>query len=141
MPIWSVAKVAQEPEMTIARWRVIETDAGTRHFVGMRMDEWTGRVSTGIVKFDPATARGTTQSGRVYQLHSTPGSHPDADEVWHLWKKVNSVTTEKDVSREVWDQMVAAGFYGDAETNASAEEDGDAGRVGSATASGEGKRA
>lgn len=138
MPIWNVAQVAQEPELTIARWRVIETNAGTRHFVGMRLDDWTGRVSTGIAKFDPSTGRGTTESGRVYQLHSTPGANPDADEVWYLWKKVNSVKTEKDVSREVWQAMVEAGFYADTDTAAAPELDANEADIGAAARSGRG---
>jgi hypothetical protein len=66
MSIWVIAPVTAEPEAVLTRWCIFETDKDTRHFVGY--DGRSGRVSSFIVEFDPKTRKGTTASGRVYQL-------------------------------------------------------------------------
>jgi hypothetical protein len=52
MKIWSVDGVDGEPEITLVRWRILETDEGDRHLVGAREDDFTGMVSTAITTFD-----------------------------------------------------------------------------------------
>lgn len=101
MALWSIASIAAEPEVSIARWRVLETNGGTRHFVGVDERDLSGRVSSAIVDFDCETLRGTTLSGRVYQLVGNPGWSDNADYVWERWCKVNNVTTYVEVTKQL----------------------------------------
>lgn len=101
MAVWEVASVEEQPSLTLLSWRVVEIEAGTRHFMGYCPENQEGRVSTAIVSFDPATGKGITVSGRVYQLLGYPGADRDADYVWHTWCRVNSVTSFVDVTDEV----------------------------------------
>jgi hypothetical protein len=101
MTVWSIGSVDSEPEVSIARWKVIEIDAGTRHFVGLDERDLTGRVSSAIVAFDHETLRGKTLSGRVYQLVGSPGTSDNADYVWQRWCEVNEVRSFSDVSAQL----------------------------------------
>jgi hypothetical protein len=98
MAIWSIASVVSEPEVSIARWKVLEIDDGTRHFVGADERNFSGRVSSAIVSIDYKTLRGRTLSGRVYQLVGKPGQSDDADYVWQRWCVVNEVKSFTDVT-------------------------------------------
>lgn len=102
MPMWSCGSVESEPSVRLARWKIVEIDAGTRHFVGANALDFTGRVSSAIVEFDVVAKRGTTRSGRVYQLVGAPGQSEDADYVWNRWCIVNSVRSFNDVTRQVF---------------------------------------
>lgn len=73
MPVWSVPEVSTEPDMSISDWQILETERGSRHFVGSDVRDYTGRVSSAIRHFDPAALRGVTSSGRVYQLVGPQG--------------------------------------------------------------------
>ncbi|WP_322046646.1 hypothetical protein [Paraburkholderia sp. J67] len=101
MPIWNIASVATEPEVSLLRWRVLEIDDGTRHFVGLDDRNFTGRVSSAIVAFDLATQRGKTLSNRVYQLVGDPGHADNADYVWQEWCAVNQVKSFSDVTKQL----------------------------------------
>jgi hypothetical protein len=68
MTVWSAAPVEERPEVELIRWRIFETCAGTRHFVGCETLGFCGRVSSAIMLFDVDTLRGVTTSRRVYQL-------------------------------------------------------------------------
>jgi hypothetical protein len=98
MTVWTTAPVEAEPDIVLVRWTVREIDAGTRHFVGARADEFTGRVSSKIVNFDPARMVGVTRTGRLYHLEGPPGFNADAEYVWGEWCAANSVTSYVDVS-------------------------------------------
>ena len=97
MTVWNVASVNGEPEIVLVRWRVMETDTGERHLVGAR-DDFTGRVSTAITKFDPLRMVATTESGRIYQLRGAPGDNADAQYFWEKWCLLNGVRKSFDVS-------------------------------------------
>jgi hypothetical protein len=101
MPIWTLAAVTAEPEVSLSRWRIFETAEGTRHFVGADERDHTGRVSTAIVMFDCDSLRGETESGRIYQLIGEAGWSSNADYVWERWCKVNSVVSFTDVTRQL----------------------------------------
>ena len=101
MALWSIASVAAEPEVSIAKWRILEIDAGTRHFVGADERDFSGRVSSAIVAFDYDTLRGKTLSGRVYQLVGNPGRANNADYVWLRWCEVNEVNSFSDVTAQL----------------------------------------
>ena len=101
MSIWTTLPVEDEPSVTITDWRIFEVIGGgrtTRHFVGYNDSEQEGRVSSAIQNFDIATMKGTTNSGRVYQLSGRPYYNREAGYVWDYWKKLNEIENEKDVT-------------------------------------------
>jgi hypothetical protein len=99
MPIWQIGPVADAPAVSLLEWRILETDDGTRHFVGSDERDMTGRVSSAIMLFDGALLRGETQSGRVYQLLGSAGFSSNGDYVWQTWCKVNDVNSYTDVTQ------------------------------------------
>jgi hypothetical protein len=94
--IWNGAPVADEPEIRLIHWSIKRDTQGNRYFVGLRSDDFTGRVSTALVEFDQATRRGRTRSGRVYELLGPSGVASDAEYVWDAYKRVNSIVEEPD---------------------------------------------
>jgi hypothetical protein len=111
MPIWPVQPVAALPHVTLDAWAVFEVAMDgedkplTRHFVGFSRERHHGQVSTPVKVFDPSTRCGVTRSGRVYQLAGYPGSDADARYVWGIWKAVNSIEHERDISDEVFAEI------------------------------------
>jgi len=103
MTIWNVGGVDEEPEITLVRWRILETYNGDRHLVGAREDDFTGRVSTAITTFDPSRMVAVTRSGRAYQLRGEPGYNADAQYVWEQWCAANSVQKSSDVTAAVYE--------------------------------------
>ncbi|MEM5371643.1 hypothetical protein V4C53_37225 [Paraburkholderia azotifigens] len=101
MSLWAVDSIASQPQVSIVRWKVLEIDDGTRHFVGADERDFSGRVSSAIEIFDRTTMCGRTLSGRVYQLVGGPGRSDDADYVWHHWCVVNEVKTFTDVTPQL----------------------------------------
>ncbi|SFT95543.1 hypothetical protein [Paraburkholderia aspalathi] len=101
MALWTIGSLASEPAVFISRWRVLEIDAGTRHFVGADKRNLNGRVSSAIVAFDNKQLRGRTLSGRVYQLLGSPGRSDNADYVWRRWCVVNEVKSFSDVTSQL----------------------------------------
>lgn len=99
--VWNVESVDAQPQLTLERWQILETDKNERHFVGWNVTDREGRVSSAIESFDPKTMRGVTRSGRCYQLKGPPGEHPDAVHTWGHWMRINAVMEFKDVSAEV----------------------------------------
>ena len=96
MSFWTPAPIEDHPEVYMSRWKIIEAtdDSGvkSRHFVGL--DEFGGRVSSAIQKFDLDKKTGVTNSGRVYKLIGCPGTSVDAEYVWSVWKKHNKITEQ-----------------------------------------------
>ncbi|CAD6538842.1 hypothetical protein [Paraburkholderia metrosideri] len=101
MPVWSVPGVSVEREMSISDWQILETQKGSRHFVGTDVRDCTGRVSTAIQEFDPVALRGVTFSGRVYQLVVPRGCSREGQYIWERWCGVNGVTSYTDVTTEL----------------------------------------
>jgi len=100
MTIWNVATVEDQPEIFLVSWQVMETDEGTRHFVGYNL-MGEGRVSSAIQTFDRDHMVGQTRSGRVYKLKGPPGHNSDADYVWGRWRDINGINSYKVVTEEV----------------------------------------
>lgn len=92
--------IDQEPHVQLTKWRVFEVsieDVTTRHFIGWA--EYEGRVSSNIVTFDPATKKGVSRSGRVYELEGNSGFDQDALYVWNQWIRTNGfVAHQKDIT-------------------------------------------
>jgi hypothetical protein len=101
MPVWSVPGVSAEPEMSLSDWQILETQKGSRHFVGNDVRDYTGRVSTAIQQFDPTALRGITSSGRVYQLVGPRGCSEDGQYIWERWCRVNGITSYTDVTAKL----------------------------------------
>jgi len=101
MPFWKIQDIAQQPNLTLVDWRVIETNKEERHFIGQCLESIGGRVSSAIQDFDQKSMRGVTRSGRVYQLQGPPGMDPDAIYVLNAWLRVNKVEMTKDVTDEL----------------------------------------
>jgi hypothetical protein len=104
MSIWQARPVVDAPEITLRAWRVMETDTGGRHFVGVRPDRGTGRVSSAIVECDMPTRTGVTRSGRRYVLEGPPepDSRGDSEYVWVAWCQANRVADFRDITNEVF---------------------------------------
>lgn len=105
--IWSIGPVTAVSGVKLLGWRVFEVQqAGhpgrTRHFVGSTGWHFDGQVSSAIVRYDPATRCGKTESGRVYQLVG-PGSGigMNASYVWNAWLSKCSATVAVDVTAEI----------------------------------------
>ncbi len=103
MPLWMCWTVDAEPSVTLVQWKIVEIDAGTRHFVGADSRDFTGRVSSAIQEFDATSMRGVTRSGRVYHLLGSPGDSADARYVWDQWCSINDVRMHQDVTDSVID--------------------------------------
>lgn len=52
MTFGTIGSVASVPEVSIARWRLLEIDAWLRLFVGAYKRDCSGRVSFAFVAFD-----------------------------------------------------------------------------------------
>lgn len=109
MPLWTFGSVEQEPSVHLVSWKVVEIDAGTRHFVGADALDRTGRVSSAIVQLDLTAKRGVTRSGRVYKLVGEPGHTGDGNYVWTRWCEINGVRSFTDVTQEMLEAKGDAG--------------------------------
>lgn len=105
--IRAIGPVPSAPEVKMLDWRVFEVQQAdradrTRHFVGSTGWHYDGQVSSAIVRYDPATRCGTSESGRVYQLVG-PGSGigMNASYVWNVWQSKAGVRDVLDVTPEV----------------------------------------
>ncbi|MFM0031768.1 hypothetical protein PQR70_36725 [Paraburkholderia madseniana] len=98
MPIWESPPVDLESEIDLILWRIMQTERGEQHQVGIRTDFPTGRVSTAIAEFDPESRRGVTRSGRVYQLYGELGCSAGAEYVWNQWCLANSIHNATDIT-------------------------------------------
>ncbi len=102
MSIWRSRPVGEAPEIALEAWRILETAAGDRHFVGFRPERGTARVSSAIVELDTTTRVGVTRSGRRYVLDGPPGVDiTEGDFVWTAWCQVNHVDSYRDVTDEL----------------------------------------
>lgn len=108
MNVWTIADVAEEPEVTLTNWQVLELPNGDRHLVGYALESRRGRVSSCIETFDRLSLRAVTSSGRTYQLRGHPGIDRDGEYVWRLWARLNQAPQFSDVSAEVWASHVAS---------------------------------
>lgn len=103
MPIWKPRPASELSRIPLSRWRVFETEDGSRHFVGVDMFDSSGRVSSPIVTFDPVTMEGTTHTGQIYELIGPKGSSLTADYVWSRWCEIYEVSSYTDVTESLLD--------------------------------------
>jgi len=100
MPLAPSAPIEEQPIIWLERWRVIEADSRSRHFVGFCIANQDGRVSTPIKSFDEATKSGVTASGRRYILVGPSGFDDDAEYVWKRYSTFWGFMDFVDVSGE-----------------------------------------
>jgi len=101
MPISKTPSLDAEASVRLLQWRIMRANPGaTLHFVGRIALSYSGRVSSPIVGFDADKLRGTTASGRAYQLIGPAGFTGVSEYVWGTWCLRNSVTSSEDVTQE-----------------------------------------
>ena len=106
---WILGSLGARRRFQLREWRVLETDKGNRHFIGLKKhDEAT--VSRKVEMFDVKHGTGATVSSRVYQLEGRPGYVPEVDARWRRWKKKSGIRITRDISNEVFSEMLHAGF-------------------------------
>ncbi|SMG36901.1 hypothetical protein SAMN06265784_103431 [Paraburkholderia susongensis] len=98
MPIWRPRPASELSRIPLSQWRIFELPDGSRHFVGVDMFDRSGRVSSPIATFDAASMRGTTQTGRIYELVGQQGWSVQAEYVWMRWREMYEVTSYIDVT-------------------------------------------
>jgi hypothetical protein len=101
MPIWKPRPATELPKIPLSRWRIFETQDGSRHFVGVDMFDSSGRVSSPIVTFDRIALLGTTETGRIYELIGRAGWSCDVGYVWARWCEMYEVTSYTDVTERL----------------------------------------
>jgi hypothetical protein len=110
---WVLGPIDQEPGKALDSWSVYQIDMGrlnepaTRHLVGLVPDTFRMRVSTPVIRFDPAKRRALTQSGRVYSLAGRADVNGAGLYVWHWWKCANHLPDGLDVTRDVLTELAA----------------------------------
>ncbi len=99
--IRGAAPVEAEPLKRLCVWQVFKVVSANGpenryglHFLGLDVNDFTGAVSTRIETFDPATMRGVTISGRIYELVGGPGFSANSIYALHHWCAVNKVEVE-----------------------------------------------
>ncbi|WP_233848021.1 BPSL0761 family protein [Paraburkholderia sp. HD33-4] len=100
---------AVKPDVSLSRWRIIETADGFKHLVGYD-SLCKGCVASSLVSFDRQAMRAKARSGLVYQLVGKPGSFWDVEDVWELWFEANSAG----ICKEVTEQLLAQSADDDA---------------------------
>jgi hypothetical protein len=100
MPRRASGSIDAQRKVWLMSWRVLQTDSGTRHFVGYSVEDRIGRVSTPISSYDPNTRIGKASNGGVYKLLGPPGVDAEAMYVWRQFARVWRFTEAMDVSPE-----------------------------------------
>ncbi|WP_152530752.1 hypothetical protein [Paraburkholderia dilworthii] len=101
MPVSIVSSLFEEPLVVLLQWRImVAHPAASLHFVGRKATSYSGRVSSPMVSFDSEDLRGTTVSGRIYQLIGPDGFDGVSEYVWHEWCLRNAVASSEDVTQE-----------------------------------------
>lgn len=105
MGVWKPDGVDIEPEITLSSFAVMELPDGSRHLVGRRMDEDTGRVSSSVVTVDAEKRVAITRSGRLYRLGQAMAELTgEATYVWGVWCDLNGVdaASARNVTAEIF---------------------------------------
>lgn len=110
MPLLPVRPIELQPSLTLESWSIRETlDAHERHFVGRAIETGVARISSAVVRWDPATMRGTTRSGRTYRLSGPPGFADDTEYAWRKWVFHNEIVGWRDITAEALRETAFAG--------------------------------
>lgn len=111
MPIWKVPTVDAQPNLRLYPWRIFEFELDgqvMRRIVGYDAGRDEARTTSPIQKFNPATMRAETRSGRIYELMGPPGGGHDAVYVWEMIAGVSGIAEWVDVSESVYAEYIKA---------------------------------
>ncbi len=101
MPIWLSEPRDTDGDAILSNWRVLQTYAGSRHFVGICTRTGPYRVSPPITSFSWDTRTGSTEQGLRFVLSGAPGRE---NGLWRLsWLVAtwdNKVSGTKDITGE-----------------------------------------
>ena len=81
MSIWGMPSVADQPTVTMIRWRILRIKAKKTSIdlvLGWCIEDGHARMSTPIVNHDANARTLTTKSGRVYVVQGAPDYDDDA---------------------------------------------------------------
>src|SRR5574337_706144 len=101
--------------MALQRWSVRElaphraARERTCHLVGWSHQDGQGHASSNLLRFDPSSGTALTSSGRLYQLVGPPGSDSEGEYVWSRWKAAAHLNADRDVTEELYADVVSAG--------------------------------
>ena len=111
MPIWTAPTVDEQPQMRLYPWRIFEfvlNGQVMRRIVGYDAGRNEARTTSPIQKFNPATMRADTRSGRIYELLGPPGGGHDSIYVWEQMAGASGITAWEDVSEKVYAEHIKA---------------------------------
>jgi hypothetical protein len=97
------------PRVDLCDWRILSTDAGSSHFVGCRVNNGHGRVSSRIKLFNPKSLVGITRSETLYVLEGPSAYSLAAQAVWLQWCAKNGVTSWRDATADYLEQPASEG--------------------------------
>ncbi|BFG77766.1 hypothetical protein PTKU46_57990 [Paraburkholderia terrae] len=101
MAFWSSSPVPESPTVALSDWCVYQIHAGTQHLVGRNDDDNDyGHVSSAIESVNYPPLHAHSRSGRISELRTPGGLHPDASYTWYQWCLLNRVSWYVDVSSE-----------------------------------------
>lgn len=101
MPVWLSEPGDTDGDAILRDWRVLQTYAGSRHFVGRCARTGPYRVSPPITSFSANTRTGVTRQGLRFVLSGPPARESG---LWQLYWLVatweNKVSGTKDITGE-----------------------------------------
>lgn len=108
MSFWISTPFAEEPRITLVRWRAWEVqvpnyDAPTWHLVGYLANEHCAKVSAALEFVSAEAEEAITKTGKTYSLSAPPGVDADAAHLWQSWQRQHSVVVLREVTTDVLD--------------------------------------
>jgi len=110
MSIWGMPSVADQPVVTLIRWRVLRLKAKKVSIdltLGWCVEDGHARMSTPIKHHDAVARTLTTKSGRVYVLEGAPDYDDDAQYIAEEHFGA-AAAKAKDVSAEYFNDVIHA---------------------------------
>lgn len=109
-----VSMVGERQAIGLRDWRVYEVRRAcanglSLHLVGRQVASESGRVSSPIVAIDVASRKGTSQTGRTYELLGEPGWSSDAHAVWEANCRTYGASDVRDITDAVAQSLKSDG--------------------------------
>ena len=112
MTNWTVPSIDKKPDLTLYPWQIFEFRLGNglweRTVVGQCFEIGSLRTTSVIRKFNIATMRAQTLSGRVYQLMGPPGNSHDLVDRFKFIADFEEISGWQDVSEQVYAEHIKA---------------------------------
>ena len=100
-----VPSVADQPEMRLREWRVIQRPTGYFYLIGFHLWSCRFRMTSEIAKLSFSEKRWTTASGRVYYTLTTPGTALTDTELRAIGVFHQIGIDLVDITEPIWRQM------------------------------------